>query len=384
MNNENELNENAAINGDGDSNFQPPDGSDGSGGSGESPSQAGEYDLPPHALAIENSDDSTNPEISEVKTQIENGLSEAANLRVASVANAKNVSGPGVIGVGVSAKLPGQSILTVYVEEDGNEDLVRRELFDNLKIQGINNDNFPINVVCTGPIDALSNRRRFRPAPAGVSVGHFRITAGTIGGWSRGNDARSRRLLMISNNHVLADSNSGRFGDSILQPGPADGGRNPQDRIAILERYYPIRFGGPVNFVDCATGWCWPNLVRTDHVYHDGSTPRYFKIGTDIMEPQSTMLVGKTGRTTNLTQGLVQATGVSINVNFGSAGVAHFRDQSRFSPPARPIFLKEEIPVRSCGIGQMDWLLLGCCSQAGAASHSAIDFPESFELWMCL
>ena len=39
------------------------------------------------------------------------------------------------------------------------------------------------------------------------------------------------------------------------------------------------------------------------------------------------MIVGKTGRTTDLTQGRIQATGVSINVNFGPGRVAHFRDQ---------------------------------------------------------
>ena len=39
------------------------------------------------------------------------------------------------------------------------------------------------------------------------------------------------------------------------------------------------------------------------------------------------MVVGKTGRTTDLTQGTIRATGVSINVNYGEAGVAHFRDQ---------------------------------------------------------
>ena len=39
------------------------------------------------------------------------------------------------------------------------------------------------------------------------------------------------------------------------------------------------------------------------------------------------MVVGKTGRTTDLTQGTIRATGVSVNVNFGSAGIAHFRDQ---------------------------------------------------------
>ena len=39
------------------------------------------------------------------------------------------------------------------------------------------------------------------------------------------------------------------------------------------------------------------------------------------------MVVGKTGRTTDLTQGSIRATGVTVNVNFGSAGIATFRDQ---------------------------------------------------------
>ena len=44
-----------------------------------------------------------------------------------------------------------------------------------------------------------------RPAPGGISVGHFAITAGTPGCFARGRTApRSNRVLMLSNNHVLA------------------------------------------------------------------------------------------------------------------------------------------------------------------------------------
>lgn len=134
---------------------------------------------------------------------------------------------------------------------------------------------------------------------------------------------------MLSNNHVLADSNKGNYGDSIIQPGAADGGQNSADRIAILERYVPINFAsGAVNYVDCATGWCWTSRIRRDHVYHRGSpTAKFFRIGNNVLEPAVNMVVGKTGRTTDLRQGTIRATGVSINVNFGSAGVAHFRDQ---------------------------------------------------------
>jgi hypothetical protein len=219
----------------------------------------------------------------------------------------------------------------VYVENAANEEQVRREMVDTMGIQAASSDDLPVEVEVTGRVEAYtSNRSKFRPAPAGVSVGHFKITAGTIGGWARGRRGnRLRRQLMVSNNHVLANSNAAQFGDSIIQPGRADGGVNTADRIAILERFVTINFSpGATNFLDCATGWCWPDRVRRVHVYHrGGSTARFFKIGNTVVEPRVDMVVGKTGRTTDLKKGTIRATGVSINVNYGPAGVAHFRDQ---------------------------------------------------------
>ncbi len=267
----------------------------------------------------------------DVKTQIEQRLVEAASSNAMSLAEARSIDSAGVQGVGISAAVPGQRSLVVYVESAANEEQVRREMVDTMGIQAASGDDLPVEVVVTGRIDAYTtNRSKFRPAPGGVSVGHFKITAGTIGGWARGRSGdRLRRLLMVSNNHVLANSNAAQFGDSITQPGQADGGANPADRIAILERFVKIDFSaGAVNFVDAATGWCWVDRVRRDHVYHgNNSIAKYFKIGNSVAEPIVNMVVGKTGRTTDLTQGLIQAVDVSINVNFGSAGVAHFRDQ---------------------------------------------------------
>ncbi len=266
-----------------------------------------------------------------VKEQIEQRLAEAASSNAMSLAAARSIDSPGVLGVGLSGgAMPGQPSLVVYVESEANEEQVRREIVDTMGVQAASSDDLSVEVEVTGPVEAYTtNRSRFRPAPAGVSVGHFRITAGTIGGWARGRGNRSRRQLMVSNNHVLADSNGGSFGDSIIQPGAADGGVNPADRIAILERFVTIDFApGATNFVDCATGWCWPDRIRREHVFHRGGpTARSFRIGNAVIEPFVNMVVGKTGRTTDLTQGTIRATGVSVNVNFGASGVAHFRDQ---------------------------------------------------------
>ncbi len=267
--------------------------------------------------------------VAQIRDQITQQLAQAASANACSVAEAANIYSPGIVGVGISSSLPGLDRLIVFVESAGSQDEVRREIVDSMGVQAASSDDLPIEIVVTGVIDAYSsNRSRFRPAPAGVSVGHFRITAGTIGGWAKGEGARANRLLMVSNNHVLANSNNSVFGDNILQPGQADGGQNPADRVAILERFVPINFSGGNNFVDCATGWCWPNLVRRSHVYHGGTAvPKFYKVGSGIVAPQVNMIVGKSGRTTDLTQGRISATGVAINVNYGAAGVAHFVDQ---------------------------------------------------------
>jgi hypothetical protein len=131
---------------------------------------------------------------------------------------------------------------------------------------------------------------------------------------------------VLSNNHVLANSNAGRYGDCIVQPGPADGGRCPADQIAILERFVPINFSGGVNYVDCATAWAWPDRVRRELIYISGGVRRFFRIGSSPTAPVVGMLVGKSGRTTQLTTGRITAVGVSVNVNYNGR-VAHFRDQ---------------------------------------------------------
>ncbi|MFN8448941.1 MAG: hypothetical protein U0521_10190 [Anaerolineae bacterium] len=84
-------------------------------------------------------------------------------------------------------------------------------------------------------------KERFRPIiPAGVSIGHYKITAGTYGALVT--DKTTGERFVLSNNHVLANSNDALVGDAILQPGAIDGGQNPADLVATLERFIRIRF----------------------------------------------------------------------------------------------------------------------------------------------
>ena len=98
------------------------------------------------------------------------------------------------------------------------------------------------DVVEVGRLEALVNPRdRFRPnIPAGVSIGHYKVTAGTLGAIVF--DRASGEPLILSNNHVLANNNEAAIGDAILQPGPTDHGLRPDDVVAKLHRFETLRF----------------------------------------------------------------------------------------------------------------------------------------------
>jgi hypothetical protein len=236
-------------------------------------------------------------------------------------------AGPGgeVISSGVE---PGKSALNVYVVDRTSVDEVKSVIVDSMGVSSASSDNVPVNVIVTGLIDARPHRFRIRPAPGGVSVGHFRITAGTIGCLCVGRTApRNSRLMILSNNHVLANSNGGAYGDCVTQPGPYDGGRCPADQVAILERFVPINFAGGVNYVDCATAWAWPDRVRKELIYLVNGQPQYFRIGNAPIAPVINCPVGKTGRTTQLTRGTIIDVSATIRVNYGAGRVALFADQ---------------------------------------------------------
>lgn len=291
----------------------------------------------------------------QLKREIENQLLQPSGQQTIGARAAEAFQGSGnIVGVGIGVSLPpttgpageivslgvepGKQALNLYVVERTSPDQVRAVIAEAMGTTAAASEDVPVNVIVTGLIDAQPHRFRMRPAPGGCSVGHFRITAGTIGCLSVGRTPpRNARLMILSNNHVLANSNNAAFGDCICQPGPADGGRCPADQIAILERFVPINFAGGVNFVDCATGWCWPDRVRKELVHIVGGQPRFFRIGSVPISPQLNMAVGKSGRTTQLTRGTIIDISATISVNY-SGRIALFRDQISIRGAAGTLF----------------------------------------------
>ncbi|GIL06674.1 MAG: hypothetical protein AMXMBFR72_21970 [Betaproteobacteria bacterium] len=306
----------------------------------EGSTQSEEFEPPADAatLAVEAGDAEmeaalaqVDPQILSAKAELEKLLAEHARAEVG--IQSAEVMEANIVGVGIglgdpaAGALPGEPTLEVYTIEPATEAETKARLASAAGVSALAEADFPMNVVCTGIIDAQPHRMRMRPAPGGISVGHFRITAGTLGCLARGRTApRINRLMILSNNHVLANSNAAAIGDCVAQPGPIDGGRCPADQVAVLERFVPINFAGGANVVDCATAWAWPDRVRRELMYISGGVTRFFRVGATPVAAARGMLVGKSGRTTQLTRGTITAVGVAINVNYGGR-IARFVDQ---------------------------------------------------------
>jgi hypothetical protein len=200
----------------------------------------------------------------------------------------------------------------------------------------------PTDVVEIGKVFALqAPTEKMRPARPGISIGHFQITAGTFGCLVQ----RNGQVYILSNNHVLANSNAAQLGDAILQPGPHDGGTSA-DQIGTLEQFIPIGFEGSTsppgcsplaslmrlfgpakplinepgnNTVDCAIA----KPLSADLVVSD-----ILKIGipTGVGTAGLGTQVQKSGRTTGLTTDQITQIDVTVSVDYGGK-IATYKNQ---------------------------------------------------------
>ena len=175
----------------------------------------------------------------------------------------------------------------------------------------------PTDVTEVGQITACHDpKRRHRPAPGGVSVGHRRDGTGTLGCLveKKGNH------YILSNNHVLANSNEAEQGDSVIQPGRADRGRYPADEIAKLESYKRIVFSdrrNPVlNSIDAAIALVGDHRQKVvDPRIHGIGLPR--STSTSAVIGQT---VQKYGQATRRTTGSIKVIDESVWVDYEVGG----------------------------------------------------------------
>jgi hypothetical protein len=155
-------------------------------------------------------------------------------------------------------------------------------------------------------------QKRNRPIRPGCSIGHIKITAGTLGCFVV--DAGSV-LQILSNNHVLANENRAKRGDSIIQAGAFDGGSDPADRVGSLLHFIRLKKSAP-NLVDCAIA------AIADGTEYDGKIKGLGAIqGVFAGLIRNGLTVHKLGRTTGLTRGRITAfelDNVVVNYDLGN------------------------------------------------------------------
>jgi hypothetical protein len=262
---------------------------------------------------------------------------------------------PNVVGVGVGLReRRGQVLDELAVKVLVTQKLPRAGLTAQATVPN-EVDGVKTDVMQVGIIRALQPRTdRWRPAPGGVSIGHYQITAGTLGCVVR--DRSTRERLILSNNHVMANSNDAQLGDPILQPGPYDGGRVNNDIIAHLTRFCPIEFevqpgtcnlaslyaslgnifarltssthrvqvfqADPqaVNLVDAAVAKPTDDSLVLDEILEIGTI-------TGTTPASLGMSVRKSGRTTGFTSDTVLVIDTTVSVTYGAGRTARFENQ---------------------------------------------------------
>jgi hypothetical protein len=149
---------------------------------------------------------------------------------------------------------------------------------------------------------------------------------------------------------VLANSNNAQQGDSILQPGPADGGTSA-DQIGTLEQFIPIGFGvslgcgcSPLALLMRLLGIGNPRVNEPGNNTVDCAiakplsaelvNPDILNIGIPIGVGTATLgtAVQKSGRTTGHTTDQITQVDVTVSVNYGGTRIAVFRNQLMAGP----------------------------------------------------
>ena len=272
---------------------------------------------------------------------------------------------PGVNGVGLS---PDGTTIQVYTKYPISYGTIPDRMGDYPVETVYIGEITPLNTQPVGVVDEFRTRR-YRPAVGGISVGDLRAGAGTLGGVIR--DKTTGQKYIISNNHVLAGSDSTRYpvakvGDTIIQPGQSDGGTKSTDPVATLSRWVPFNTQGN-NLVDAALAV--PIVQAYAYTYMlESSRLDVFRTGPSKSAANNTV-VKKYSRTSSFDWGRIIGIDVTIDVSFGgNLGDVRFTDQIRAEIRTQPgdsgsLLLDEDNNVVGLLFASGSFGTLGICNK---------------------
>lgn len=265
---------------------------------------------------------------------------------------------PGVTGVDVGFKIQNGRLterlsVRVHVERKKPPDLLHEtEVFNISGQRDRTEGGFPIDVIearyaidrpvaldAEDALEAIDRRGFVSPLIGGVSCGNPRSTAGTLGAIVY--DRETCDAMILSNWHVLVAEVEAAVGEEIWQPGRVDGGSSART-VAHLTRHRLDRH------MDAAVATL------------DGSRPHerdLLGLGpiTGTVAPELGMEVAKSGRTTAITEGVIDGIAATVRIDYGGgAGVKTFDDQIHIVP--RPPWPQVDYEVSQGGDSGSVWI----------------------------
>lgn len=131
----------------------------------------------------------------------------------------------------------------------------------------------------------------------------------------------SGNLYILSNNHVLARSNAGAVGETIMQRGYVDTvpvcSKTGTINVAHLTKFVKLNFTGGNNLVDAAIA-----KVVSGEVNTAGTILQIGNISSTTVNPSVNLAVEKSGRTTSKTTGKIASLNVTVTVSgYGPCGM---------------------------------------------------------------
>ena len=243
----------------------------------------------------------------------------------------------GIVGISHTEKPPK---IIVYIENERYRSKVPSNIMG-----------FEVEVVVTGRIQALSLLEKplytysetvsrtgvVRPLSGGISIGvpissFGGEMAGTLGVVVLGPNGK---YYILSCAHVLAMDSKANFlpiGTPTLQPGTYDGGTD-SDKVGELYNYIKITFGPKgKNYADAAISILNTSIEYLPYQVLGSDNKIIYNIsGTTEVSVGDT--VGKSGRTTGVTESTVTDTSATVKVYYTSGKFAIFYDQILVKQP---------------------------------------------------
>jgi len=160
---------------------------------------------------------------------------------------------------------------------------------------------------------AMRNRKaraRTRPLVGGLSCANQFVPAGTLGYFCTKNGDLSNATYLVSNGHVFRGKSQYKKSSAILQASPSDGG-SIKDAVADFEKTSALNPAKDArNIADVAIAKLRNGIEYKLEIQNVGSIK-------GIAKPYPGMKVGKVGRTSGLTQGVVTAIDYETAVPWG-------------------------------------------------------------------